>query len=185
MALTYSLPLNSFRAPDFALPGVDGKTYSLASFSDAKALLVIFMCNHCPYVIAVQERINQLAREFKPRGLATIGINSNDPAVKPADNFEAMKVRAAEQAYVFPYVQDLSQQVARAYDAVCTPDLYLFERDAQGFVLRYHGRIDDNWQHPEQVTRRELAEAIDAVLAGRPVSPEQKAAMGCSIKWKS
>lgn len=187
MALTYSTdtPLGS-PAPDFSLPGVDGKTYSLDSFRDARALVVIFMCNHCPYVIAVQERINQLARDYAPRGVALVGINSNDPEKYPADSFEAMKERAREQGYAFPYLQDLTQEVARAYDAVCTPDPYVYERTSEGaWALRYRGRIDDHWKDASAVTRRELAQALDAILAGEPVAPDAKPAMGCSIKWKA
>ncbi|MBL7714157.1 MAG: thioredoxin family protein [Bdellovibrionales bacterium] len=180
--------LGQFKAPDFNLPGVDGKSYSLKNFQDSKALVVIFMCNHCPYVIAVQDRINDLAKRFKKQGVALIGINPNDPVKYPADNFEAMKVRAQERGFEFPYVQDESQDVARAYDAVCTPDPYVFEnlKPGQGtdFVLRYHGRIDDNWKEPAQVKAQELATALEQILAGRTVNPDQKSAMGCSIKWK-
>jgi peroxiredoxin len=198
MALTYSktglldrngnpaLAIGAFRAPDFSLPGVDGKTYSLGDFREAKALLVIFLCNHCPYVIAVQERLNRLAKRFAPQGLATIGINSNDPEQKPDDDFESMKRRAREQGYVFPYVQDLTQEVARAYDAACTPDIYLFEneRNSESFVLRYHGRLDDSWKDERAVTRHDLADAVQALLSGTRVSAEQTPSMGCSIKWR-
>ena len=194
MALTYSQfqpthSVGSFHAPDFQLPGVDGKTYSLASFKEARALLVIFMCNHCPYVIAVQDRINQLAIDYGAKGVAVLGICSNDPVKYPADNFEAMKAHARAQGYVFAYAQDITQEVAKAYDAVCTPDPYLFENLAPGkgsdFLLRYHGRIDDSWKDVTAVTRRDLSLAIEAVLAGKPVNPEQIPAMGCSIKWRA
>jgi peroxiredoxin len=185
MALTYSNPSElGSRAPEFALRGVDGKVHRRDDFLEARALVVVFMCNHCPYVIAVQERINALAREFASRGVALAGINSNDSTRYPADGFEAMQVRAREQGFVFPYLHDESQEVARAYDAVCTPDPYVYERVGSEFVLRYHGRIDDNWKEPENVTRRELAAALEAILGGSPVSPDQKPAMGCSIKWK-
>jgi len=171
-------------APDFSLPGVDDRTWSLADFSDQKALLVIFMCNHCPYVIAVQSRINALAKRYQSEGLAVVGINPNDAARYPDDSLAKMKERAHEQGYVFPYLQDESQTVARAYDAVCTPDLYLFAREEGQFRLRYHGRIDDNWKEPAKVTRQELAMAIEALLSGKAVSSEQHSSMGCSIKWK-
>jgi peroxiredoxin len=172
-------------APDFSLPGVDGRTWTLADFKDNKALLVIFMCNHCPYVIAVQDRINALAKRYQPAGLSVVGINPNDATRYPDDSFEKMKERAREQGYVFPYLQDETQAVARAYDAVCTPDLYLFAHEAGEFRLRYHGRIDDQWKDPAKVTRRELAEAIEAVLKGGAVAEEQHPSMGCSIKWKN
>ena len=172
------------QAPDFRLKGVDDKFYSLADFKDAKALVVVFMCNHCPYVIAVQDRINAIAQEYAARGVRLIGINSNDPVKYPNDSFEAMKSRAAERGYVFPYVQDETQEVARAYDAVCTPDPYVFEKSGGQFLLRYRGRIDDNWKEEPAVTRRDLADALDAILAGRTVQEEQIPSMGCSIKWK-
>jgi peroxiredoxin len=134
--------------------------------------------------VAVQDRINQLAKDYGPRGVALIGINPNDAIRYPDDSFEAMKKRAGEQGYVFPYVRDDSQSVARAYDAVCTPDPYVYERVGAQFVLRYHGRIDDNWKDPAGITRRDLADALEAILAGKKVVGEQVAAMGCSIKWK-
>lgn len=189
MALTYSVNQKLGQpAPEFSLPGVDGKTYSLAGIlrdaPEARALVVIFMCNHCPYVIAVQERINELARRYGPRGVKLIGINSNDPIRYPSDNFEAMKKRAAELGYAFPYLMDETQEVARAYGAVCTPDPFVFERVGGEFLLRYQGRIDDSWKDPRAVTRQDLALALDAILAGKPVSPDQIPSMGCSIKWK-
>jgi peroxiredoxin len=189
MALTYTQPPTEKQlgspAPDFRLPGVDGRVYDLASFPDARALVVVFMCNHCPYVIAVQERINELAKEYAPRGVRVIGINPNDPVKYPDDSMEAMKQRAQEQGYVFPYLQDISQETARAYGAVCTPDPFVFERAGSQFLLRYHGRIDDSWKDPAKVTHRELARALDAVLSGHPVDGAQNPAMGCSIKWRS
>lgn len=185
MALTYSKmdSLGSI-APDFNLPGTDGKRYSLASFKDAKALVVIFICNHCPYVQAVQTRINQIAKDYASKGVRLIGINSNDPIQYPDDNMSAMKVRAQEQGYVFPYVQDETQQVARAYDAVCTPDPYVYENVGGKFSLRYHGRLDDNWKEAHAVKQTDLRDALDAILSGKSVSNDQKPAMGCSIKWK-
>ena len=187
MALTSSHALEpGALAPDFSLPGTDGKTYSLNDFRNARALVVIFMCNHCPYVVAVQERINELARRFKDQGVALVGINSNDAVRYPADSFEAMKVRATEQAYSFPYLYDETQSVARAYDAACTPDPYLYENQGDGkFALRYHGRIDDSWKDANQVQCEELAEAITQVLAGRPVRAPGIPSMGCNIKWKT
>jgi peroxiredoxin len=136
MALTYSTPtpLGS-SAPDFLLPGVDGKNYSLASFKDARALVVIFMCNHCPYVIAVQERINQLAKDYASKGVKLIGISSNDVETYPEDSFEKMKQLSKERGFVFPYVIDETQEVARAYDAACTPDPYVYENQGGKFVL--------------------------------------------------
>lgn len=185
MALTYSVsPKAEMVAPDFSLKGVDGKHYSLGEFRDARALIVVFMCNHCPYVVAVQDRINALDKEFAPRGVRLVAINSNDTVRYPDDSFEAMQIRAREQGFRFPYLIDETQQVARAYDAACTPDPYVFENRGGQFTLRYHGRIDDNWKAPAAVTRRDLAEAVEAILSGKPVAPEQKPSMGCNIKWK-
>ena len=185
MALTHSHePKLGSQAPDFSLPGVDGKTYSLTSFSNAKALVVIFMCNHCPYVIAVQDRINALTREYAPKGVALIGINPNDAKKYPDDNFDAMKARAKELGYVFPYVRDDSQEVARAYGAFCTPDFFTYASEGGKFLLRYAGRLDDNWKNSSAVTRRELAGALDVILAGKAPSVNQTPSMGCSIKWK-
>ncbi|MBI4925517.1 MAG: thioredoxin family protein [Bdellovibrio sp.] len=188
MALTYStptelMPLGS-PAPDFSLSGTDGKTYSLASFDNKKALLVIFMCNHCPYVIATQDRINKLAKEYGNKGLALVGINANDAEKYPEDSFENMKLVANKHGYVFPYLYDETQKVARSYDAVCTPDPYLFEKSGNQFLLRYHGRIDDSWKDERAVKERDLAKAIEAILNNKPISTDQKPAMGCSIKWK-
>lgn len=193
MALNYSTQsvLGSL-AHDFKLIGVDDKFYTLADFKDSKALLIIFMCNHCPYVIAVQGRINAIAAKFKAQGLAVIGINSNDFLKYPADSMDAMKTRAREQQFIFPYVLDETQDVARAYDAVCTPDPYLFrqsEHHDQNAVpkweLVYRGRIDDSWKDERKVTEHSLVLAIEAVLGNRQVTQDQTPSMGCSIKWRS
>jgi len=177
-------------APAFHLPGTDGREYSLESFKDRKALLIVFMCNHCPYVIAVHERLSQIARDYGQRDLAVIGINSNDPLYKEADSFENMKKISRQWNLPFPYVMDESQNVARAYDAVCTPDPYLYENVAfQGasepdFRLRYRGRIDDSWQDESKVKEQSLRLAIEAVLVGKNPITNQVPSMGCSIKWK-
>lgn len=182
MALTYSnmMPLGS-PAPEFSLPGVDGRTYSPKDFSDARALLVVFTCNHCPYAQAVEERLIAIGNDYRERGLAVVLINSNDAETHPDDSFDKMKARAEEKSYPFPYLYDEDQSVARAYDAACTPDPYLFDAEHK---LVYRGRVDDNWKEPQSVTRHELREAIDALLAGEPVSETQNASLGCNIKWK-
>lgn len=185
MALTTSTPKKlGTEAPDFSLMNVDGKRYSLASFKDSQALVVIFMCNHCPYVVATQGRINALAKAFGPRGVALLGINSNDSVKYPEDSFEEMKVRAKEQAFLFPYLHDGSQAVAKAYGAVCTPDPFVFENTQGKFLLRYQGRIDDNWKDETKVMKRDLADALESILSGRAIPTDQKPAMGCSIKWR-
>lgn len=186
MALMYSSASQlGSKAHPFSLPGVDGKTYTLGDFKNAKGLLIIFMCNHCPYVIAVHERLSRIAREYADRGIAMIGINSNDPNYKDADSFENMKKTAAEWALPFPYVFDETQKVAHAYDAVCTPDPYLYENVGGEFLLRYRGRIDDSWKDEASVKDRSLEFAVELMLVGKTI-PEEKQipSMGCSIKWK-
>jgi peroxiredoxin len=170
------------KAYDFNLKGVDGKYYSLESFKDKKVLCIIFMCNHCPYVVAVQQRINQIAKDYAGKSFALIGINPNDPAAYPDDSFDNMVIRAKEQGYVFPYVFDETQETARQYDAVCTPDIYLYDENR---ILKYRGRIDDNWKDESSVTRNELRMAVDRMLENKEIDFDMVPSMGCSIKWKS
>lgn len=165
--------------PDFALPGVDGKFWHRDDFS-APVLLVVVMCNHCPYVQAVDGRINALAKEFKGR-CDVVGINANDAVAYPEDGFDAMRARARDQSFVFPYLWDETQRVATAFGAVCTPDYFLYDRERK---LRYRGRLDDNWRDAAHVTRQELKMALAALLSGQLVPEPQHPSMGCSIKWK-
>lgn len=167
------------RAPAFSLPGVDGRTWSLESFSEP-ALLVVFTCNHCPISVAYETRLVELARDYAGR-VGVAAINPNDDVAYPEDSFENMKVRARERGFPFPYLRDASQEVARAYGAQCTPDPFLFDRDRR---LVYAGRIDDSPRDPARVSRRDLRLAIDATLAGRPVQIDVRPAVGCSIKWR-
>jgi len=166
--------------PDFTLPGVDGRTWAREDFREP-ALLVVVMCNHCPYVQAVDDRFNDMAGDYAGR-CAVVGINPNDARTHPEDSFEAMRERAARKGYRFPYLRDESQEVARAFGAVCTPDFFLYGPTRH---LAYRGRLDDNWKDPAAVTRRDLRAALDALLGGRPLSEPQRPSMGCSIKWKS
>lgn len=185
MALMHSsVSEKGWEAPAFQLRGTDGLWYSLDSFKEARGLLVVFMCNHCPYVIAVHERLSALAREFAPRGIRVVGINSNDPAYKEADSFENMILTAREWNLPFPYVFDETQAVARAYDAVCTPDPYLFENRNGRFHLFYRGRIDDSWKEASAVKDQSLRGAMEALLKGAPEQGDWVPSMGCSIKWK-
>ena len=182
MALTESREIAPGAAcPDFRLPSVDGKVHARDDFRAAPVLVVMFICNHCPYVQAVEDRIVALDREYAPRGVQFVGICANDPTDYPDDRPAELLRRWREKAYGFPYLIDESQDVARAFGAVCTPDIYVFDRERK---LAYHGRLDDNWQRPEKVERRELAAALDALLAGRRPAPEQHHAIGCSIKWR-
>ncbi len=183
MALLHStkIPLGTL-AHDFELPGVDGKTYTLNSFANQKILVLIFMCNHCPYVKAVLQRLIDLQNSFSKYRVQLAGINSNDATRYPDDSFDNMKAVAQERGVSFPYLFDETQETAKVYGAVCTPDLYVYGEERK---LLYRGRIDDNWEHPEQVTRQDLKLALEDILAGRPVPNEQIPSMGCSIKWKT
>lgn len=179
MALTYTPdPSLGMKAPDFSLPGTDGRTHTLDELRGARAVLIMFICNHCPYVIAVEDRLKALGLKFKDKDVKIVAISSNDASVKPADSFEKMK----EKNYPFPYLFDESQQVARAYGAVCTPDFFLFDHSLS---LVYRGRLDDSWKDPALVTRQELSGAIEDLLHDRTPPHEQRPSMGCSIKWKA
>ena len=181
MALTESLalPLGT-PCPDFRLPTVDGKTFARDDTRGAAAVVVLFICNHCPYVQAIEDRLIALQRDYGPRGVRLVGICSNDPSDYPDDRPARLLARWRDKGYGFPYLIDASQEVARAFRAVCTPELYVFDRDLR---LAYHGRLDDHWKEPAQVTREDLRAALDALLAGEVVSGEQVASIGCSIKW--
>ncbi len=175
------LPLGTL-APDFSLLNVDGKTVSLSDFDEAPALLVIFMCNHCPFVIHVADPLAQLTQEYLARGVAIVGINSNDVANYPADSPEQMVAETEQRGYTFPYLYDETQEVAHAYKAACTPDFFLFDADKQ---LVYRGQIDSS--RPDSgipVTGADLRAALDAVLAGGKPAEDQRASIGCNIKWK-
>ena len=184
MALTPStmLPLGT-TAPDFKLPDTNGKTVSLADFKNAPALLVIFMCNHCPYVIHIRNGLAQLARDYAPKHVAIVGINSNDVENYSDDSPAKMKDEVKRAGYIFPYLYDESQAVAKKYRAACTPDIFLFNKNQK---LVYRGQFDDS--RPSNgipVTGKDLRAALDSVLANKPVLPDQKASIGCNIKWKS
>ncbi|MBX6313600.1 MAG: thioredoxin family protein [Isosphaeraceae bacterium] len=185
MALTPStmLPLGT-KAPDFRLPDTeDGRLVSLDDFKDAQAYLVIFLCNHCPYVKHVRHELANLTREYMDRGVAVVGISSNDAAAYPEDSPERMRQEKLEVGYPFPYLYDETQEVAKAYQAACTPDFYVFDRDRK---LVYRGQMDSSRPGNNiPVTGQDLRAALDAVLTGQPVSAEdQRPSMGCNIKWK-
>lgn len=183
MALTPStmLPLGS-PAPDFRLPDTDGRTVARDDFKNAPALLVAFICNHCPYVKHVRHGLAALAREYAEKGVAVVGISANDVLAYPAHNPANMAREKADAGYVFPYLFDDSQQVAQAHRAACTPDFYVFDGARK---LVYGGQLDDSRPgNTIPVTGKDLRAALDAVLAGEPVSDEQKPSIGCNIKWK-
>jgi peroxiredoxin len=182
MVLLESAPLQKGApCPDFDLPTVDGKRVRRDDLADGKALVVLFLCNHCPYVQAVEDRVIALQREYGPRGVRLVGICSNDPTDYPDDAPQRLRARWEQKEYGFPYLVDATQDTARAFHAVCTPDIYVYDGARR---LAYHGRIDDNWKEPAKVTQRDLAAALDAILAGRAPDAEQKPSIGCSIKWR-
>lgn len=178
--MAFTLTLGS-KAPEFDLPGVDGKRYSLASFKDAKLLVVLFTCNHCPYVVGSEDRIARFYADYKPRGVAMIGINSNETENHPTDSFEHMKIRVKEKGLQYPYVRDDSQAVALAYGALRTPHYYVFDAERK---LRYTGRMDDNPRNPGKETTHELRDAVDALLAGQQPKVALTNPIGCNVKWK-
>jgi len=183
MVLTPStmLPLGT-KAPAFSLPNVDGRNVSLDDFSGASAYLVMFICNHCPYVKHVATELARLARDYQAKGVAVIAINSNDVAAHPADSPEQMVHEVESREYTFPYLFDETQAVAQAYKAACTPDFYIFDKAQQ---LAYRGQLDAS--RPDSgipVTGRDLRAALDAVVAGQAAPTDQKPSIGCNIKWK-
>lgn len=189
-------------APDFSLKGVDDKTWRLADFAGAKALAVVFSCNHCPYVVAYEGRMIDLQKEFATRGVRFVLINSNEDQNYPEDSFENMVRRAGGKGYPFPYLRDETQDVARAYGAVRTPHLFVFAKtgtvpdlpaDRREAVesglspvwrLAYTGKIDDNWQDPDRVKEPYLKRALEALTSGKPPPVRETDAIGCTIKWK-
>jgi peroxiredoxin len=176
------LPLGT-KAPEFRLPDViSGKMVSLAELKAASALLVVFMCNHCPYVKHIRSALSQLARDYQPRGLAVVGISSNDVKNYPQDGPDMMKEEAQSAGYIFPYLYDETQEVAKAFHASCTPDFYLFDKEQR---LAYRGQFDDSRPGNNMpVTGKDLRAAIEALLAAREAPTNQKPSIGCNIKWK-
>jgi len=169
------------RLPEFRnLPGVDGKAHSSKEYSDKNILVVVFSCNHCPYVRAYEDRIIALQREYGPKGVQVIAINSNDTKNYPEDSFDKMVLRAKEKGFNFPYLRDEDQSVAEAFGATHTPQFFVFDRERK---LRYAGRMDDNWEHPAAVKENYLRDALDALLAGKDVPVPETYSIGCTIKW--
>lgn len=182
MALTFSPnPQAGDICPDFKLPAVDGKSYDRASFFKGKPVVVMFICNHCPYVQAIEDRLIHLGHELHVLGVPLVAICSNDSEDYPEDGFPQLQKRAFEKKYPFVYLHDESQDVAKKFGAVCTPDFFVYAANGS---LAYRGRLDDNWKNAGQVTKHELSTAVHELLAGQPVHTEQIPSMGCSIKWK-
>ena len=174
------LPLGT-AAPDFSLPDTNGRTVSLSDYK-GKPLVVMFICNHCPYVLHIREGLAQFGRDHQSRGAAVVAISANDAVSYPQDSPAQMKTEAEQAGYIFPYLHDETQAVAKAYRAACTPDFYVFDKQHK---LAYRGQFDDSRPgNGQPVTGKDLRAALDAVLAGAPVSPTQKPSIGCNIKWK-
>ena len=168
-------------ATDFKLKSVDGKMYSMSDFKDAKGFIIVFTCNHCPFVKKYEDRINALAKKYKPQGYILLAINPNDPTVQPEDSFELMKVRAKEKGFVFPYLFDDGQKIYPQYGATKTPHAFLLDKN---HIVRYIGAIDDNVDSADDVKEKYLENAITALENGKTPSPETTKAIGCSIKAK-
>jgi peroxiredoxin len=177
--MAFTLALGA-KAPDFNLKGVDGKMHSLADYADKKALVVIVSCNHCPTVIEYEDRMIAIQRDYAGKGVELIAINSNETDGHPTDSLEHMIERAKDKGFKFPYLRDETQDIARALGAVRTPEVFLFGPDR---TLVFHGRIDDNASNPSAVKRHDLREALDEVLAGKPVTVPNTTPVGCTVKW--
>jgi len=168
------------KAPSFSLKGVDGKTHDLASYADKKAVVVIVSCNHCPTVVQYEDRMVEIQRDYADKGVQLIAINGNETDGHPTDDFRHMVQRAKEKGFNFPYLRDDTQETVRALGATRTPEVFLFGPDR---TLVYHGRIDDCPDNPSRVKRHDLREALDEVLAGKPVSVPKTNPVGCTVKW--
>ena len=192
MVLTRSTMMElGSKAPDFSLPSTDGEMVSLADFAEAKGLVVLFICNHCPYVIHIAPALAKLARDYQQKGIAFVAINSNDTDAYPADSFANMKLEKVRRGYSFAYVFDETQEVARAYGAACTPDIYVFDEKNK---LVYRGQFDET--RPSRISSGNydssaspasgaaLAHALDLLLRGEAIPADQMPSMGCNIKWK-
>jgi peroxiredoxin len=169
------------KIPMFNLPATDGNTYGVDSFTRAKVLIVLFSCNHCPYVRAYEDRFITIQNDYAESGVQVMAINANDAGDYPDDSFENMKVRAREKKFNFPYLRDESQEIAKAFGATHTPELFVFDSERK---LVYYGKIDDNWKEEDKVKSKYLRNALDEILAGKPVSVPETFAIGCTIKWK-
>lgn len=169
------------KAPNFSLPATDGRTYSLESFQDSPILVIVFSCNHCPYVVGSEDRMIAFANDYQSRGVQLVAINSNAVTTYADDSFDHMVVRAREKGFPFPYLHDESQQTALDYGALRTPHFYVFDSERK---LRYTGRMDDNPKFPGQETTRELRDAIEDLLHGREVAVPLTNPLGCNVKWE-
>lgn len=171
-------------ADDFSLKNINGKMVSLADYKDAKGFIVVFTCNHCPFSKKYEDRINALNKKYEKSGYPVIAINPNDASQHPEDDFQGMRVRAREKQFTFPYLHDETQEVARKYGATKTPDIFILKKEGKDLIVKYTGAIDDNSDSEKNVTEKYVENAVDALLAGKPIANTATKAVGCSIKWK-
>jgi peroxiredoxin len=169
------------KAVPFSLPGIDGKTHSLAEYADKSVIIVIFSCNHCPYVQAWEDRIIDIQTDYNEQGIQIIAINPNDAPKSPEDSFQKMQECARSKGFNFIYLHDATQEVARAYGAERTPEVFVFD---QNTILQYHGAIDDNFREPKEVKQHYLQDALDSLLKGEQPPMVETRPVGCPIKWK-
>lgn len=174
----------SDKAADFKLKNVDGSFVSMSDYPDAKGFTVIFTCNHCPFAKAYEDRIIAIHNKYSPKGMPVIAINPNDPAVVAADSFEAMKKRAKEKNFPFPYLVDETQEVYKTYGATRTPHVFVLKRESKDLIVSYIGTIDDNYKDANEVRQHYLPDALDAILQGTTPDPAVTKAIGCTIKTK-
>jgi len=171
------------KANDFQLLNIDGKMVSMADYTEAKGIIVIFTCNHCPYSKRYEDRIIELDKKYKTMGYPVVAINPNDSIRQPEDSYSKMKIRAAKKGFTFPYLLDADQSITRAYGASRTPHVFLLEKVDSDYIVKYIGAIDDNSKSPDEVEQEFTANAIDAVLKGKEPEPNFTKAIGCTIKW--
>ncbi|MGZ3903100.1 MAG: thioredoxin family protein [Bacteroidia bacterium] len=172
------------KATDFKLKNVDGKMVSMADYKDAKGIIVVFTCNHCPFAVKYESRIMDLDKKFKSQGYPVIAISPNDPTIVPDDSYENMQALAKKKGYTFPYLIDETQDIAKAYGAMKTPHVYILQKENGAMVVKYIGAIDDNADDASAVKEKYVENAIANLQAGKPVTPETTKAIGCGIKWK-
>jgi len=172
------------QAPDFSLKNVDGQILSLSDYKDAKGLILVFTCNHCPYAKLYEDRLIALHQRLSNKGFPVVAINPNAPEIVPEDSYENMQRRAKEKKYPFPYLFDETQAVAHAYGATRTPHVFLLKRVGEGFVVSYIGAIDDSPNDPNKVQRRYIEEAVEAILANKSIPVTETKAIGCSVKYR-
>ena len=169
------------KLPEFTITAINGRECNLYEFEESKIIVVMFTCNHCPYVRAYEDRLIKLQKDFSDNCVTFVAINSNDDKNYPEDSFENMKIRAKEKGYNFPYLRDENQAVAKMFGASHTPEIFVFDQDR---ILKYHGKVDDNWKESAKVKKEYLREAITALLEGKPIEIPENQAIGCTVKWK-